>query len=185
MDFVTAVRTKIVRDRAYRFVSARGADYPIQLVADGQVKGSEDFTHWEARLKKERATLFLYNRGALFAVLFLESHGTFEGRERDGGTGTHLVLPSLVAVDEWKAYFNPRGWKTDESGEYDFEIKETLSPQLDWSRFDYNLADHVEKKYVPSGNTAVALIAYDRPAYFRRMVEALSMNPEMTSLPVF
>lgn len=143
---------------------------------------------WSVTLDANRRPLLTLREGeGLFAVCVLHPDGRWLGRELRG-QGRVVVSPEAGDAARWQTLSNPVQFYQEHQVDPDetlFRYCEPLPEEIDWSAYEYDVKEVVDFSVLPASDTAIALIACDRPTYFLRVLESLAANPEVASLPVF
>jgi len=195
-DILQAIRNELVQASPLTYVPTRGQPFPLTFHDDGTCEGGPmvSWTVVYGGTSTNVPTLLMKNGdGCLQASLTLDkATGRFKGRERDSN-GASACFAQGRKAEAFRLLAEPAEWYksqqevTGEAGNYlkQVEVAENTGPQVDWSPFEYNLADVIDRSKLVQSDTAAALIACDRHPYFQRMVEGLAKNPEIHQMPVF
>jgi len=193
-EYLAVVTQHLVETRLYQYVPSTSTPRTLELLEDHAfgLGSNEELGSWQLRFNPNDSTAQLQIFDAenrLLAVMALDRQGVWRGRDRRT-KGTILLRPMTKKNVLWPHMLNAREWfryvksKGNESAE-GFSYQEQLPPQLDWSPFEFNLAENIDRERLIDAKTAIALVAYDRPNYFYQMVQSLALNPEAKDLPVF
>ena len=187
----TAICDELVATKKFQYVPATAQPREIEVLQDGQFGFgvSDVIDEWclDYDERHKQHTLQLKLEDVLITTLFLETTGVWKGRSRESN-GTVLLRPMPSGYNHWKRLANPVTFYETlqvDDGEKSFRYRENLSPQFDWTPYEWDLRDRVVQSELPQSQVAVALIACDRAAYFGETVESLARNPEIRDLPVF
>jgi hypothetical protein len=64
-------------------------------------------------------------------------------------------------------------------------FKQKIHAQRDWSKYEYEISEFVDKKKLPKSDTAIGIAAATRPEYFEKTVQSIASNPEVEKIPTF
>lgn len=160
-----------------------------QFLENKRVQGTLLFDVWELKYSESRRwwELFLTKDGALVCTLSLVNTGIWRGRDRSNN-GTVLLRPREDTVQMWMMLSDPtkfaKTMKVDDA-EPAFHYHEPLPPQIPWAQYPLDLKASLTVPVAPVSQTAIALLACDRPDYFKKVVDSCVRNPDFGSYPVF
>lgn len=193
IDLVEAIRSSHITERVFEYTPARGSQGDLTFNADGTVVGGGLATWRVGYGTYQVPTLYLNDsEGNLQTALLLTPQGYWKGRARDS-KGMCTCRSKMPDQRSWVLYSNPITYYRSQTVKApvsvvdadDFKYLEDLGPQINWSEYDYDLSALINKGTLVQSSTAIALIAWNRVAYFTRMVESLAQNPEAHQMPIF
>ena len=194
---IKKIEEEIIKTREFEFFSPTTAAHAVAFNVNGEIgENNCGLVSWECAYydKNKQIQIRIHAKDLdgneyLHSICVLNNTGVWQGRDRRNN-GTVLIKP-IQGEKKWKELSNPINFYKNQSvddEEDGFTYKEHLSPQIDWKPYEWNIATKLSNEYmefVKKSKTSVAIIAYDRPIYFRRTVESISKNPEIKDLPVF
>lgn len=199
MSILTAIGNELIQRAEFLYRPTRGKPFTLTFCDDGTCRGSEVLKKWVvafAGVGNCVATVIIKDEsGHLQSSLSLERSGVFKGRER-GSSGAAIMEALEPDVASLQLLARPKDWynqqeiqtisrlpSTDETDK--FLYGSPPPPAIEWKPYEYDLAEMVSKDGLVQSDTAIALIAADRAAYFERVVQSIGANPEAHKMPVF
>lgn len=194
-ELLESIKKSLIETSKWLWVPAIGAPREIEFEEDGVISGSELLGAYNIVYGVTgQATMHLYTaQTQLVASLHIQSDGTWKGRESKSRGYCSLKSPQQN-WPVWKAFFNQRKWKEDNQkvkppattvDTDKFVYNEANGPAIDWARYEYNLAELTKDHNLIENDTAICLIAYNRPHYFEQTIQSIGACEGIENYPVF
>lgn len=181
----------LAETRRFTFMPSHANPHTVDFEADGKVNGppEREFDSWALSYMDTRKCheLRLYKDGGLSCVMHLTGQGLWKGRSVRTGA-TSVLRPHDAFISKWVLYSNPAKFARTlivDDREPTFYYREALPRQIDWTPYAFDIREKVRVEALPDSQTAIALVACDRPAYFKQVLHTCAQNPEFMQLPVF
>jgi hypothetical protein len=192
--YIEALHAEIGKTKFFDYQPSSETSRLIEMYSDGSVLDPrKKVSSWDVVLggpRKDTPTLRLHNDGEILVLMALTSQGTWQGRDRRGG-GRCLIVPQPKdGLTRWDIIANPYKYFSEfkpDDDEAEFRYQESLPVQIDWAPHEWDIRKLIKhpERYARS-DTAVCLLANDRPDYFKQVVQTLAKNPEIKAgMPVF
>lgn len=186
-DYIQAVKDALIVAPLKFIPSRENKQYELTFSSNGKVTG-EQFTNWQIfdDARKVRVQLRLM-RGTDFCVwLYLGKNGVWEGKDKYNGNcalfpknGDESIWANLNSFRDFSKVVAEPGIPEG------FKFYDAPQPTFDWTPYQWNIKDLLSKREVPDNGTAIALVACNRPEYFKQVVEALAANKDVGQYPIF
>ncbi len=181
----------ISETRDFIYGPAMGQQREIVFQSNKEIvdEGPDPLDGWTVAFngKHKEHELHVYSEGKVISIMRLHPRGYWEGKDFRHKRGTSRITPKELKLKKWdEAAKTPPVEIPDNSdaGVIDAAFDHMLGERLPHrpEALSFNLADSLGKF---TENTAIALIGYDRPNYFKEVLATLATNPEFYKYPIF
>lgn len=185
--WITSIERLLVDSGTFILVPSRGESGPLKFNVGGTAEGS--ITNYSVGWcnKRRCPCLKLHNNDHLVGICYLESPGVFKGRERESN-GFMVIRPHDRFLTDWKKLCTLSSFSkitvVDQQLE-DFRYVDPLPPQVDWSEYSWNIANKIQRKGLLNTDVAIAIVAWNRPYYFKKVMQTLALNTDIYKYPIF
>ena len=186
---IDAISEELIRTKTFLLQPATGHARNIRFLSDGGIEdnsGDVLVNNWKLSLDNYKVGLRLYADETFRAFLHLSRFGDWSGRDR-ASNGTVCLKPTLNQ-DKWLVLANPLKFKEQfvmDDSEKEFRYLETLPQQIDWRPYRFDIRKTIDTGLLVPNTTAIGIAAYDRPFYFKQVVQSLAQNKSVREYPIF
>jgi hypothetical protein len=187
--YFQAILKEVVNTRLFQFVSSVDEPRTVEFLPDGRIGlgANDELGTWEVAYDERRKTYILSIKKGNFLVAYaaLEKEGVWKGKDRRTRSGTALFRPLPNGKNKWVDLSSETKFYDDivvDEDEESFRYIEPKVGEIDWSEAELDLSEHVTKE---DSDTAIAIIAHNRPTYLKQVVQSIAGNTEQFPIYVF